>query len=763
MRRTSKFTGLFALSALAAAPALLPANAPRLEPPRVANTDLVINELPVNTPVEKELTALFPGAEWNNATAFSSFTDGSGRVAIADRTAGIYQVPATIGSAEELILDLSGQVCTTTGEQGVLGVAVAPDYAVSGAIYVFYTPNTSCGGDGPSRVSRFVAPEPTSGFVDPLSEVVLLEWTSPTGTNLGGDLAFGPDGMLYIAIGDGGDADGGTRAQDTTTLHGTLLRIDVTGTPDAGLAYRIPPDNPFFEEGPNPATRKEIFAYGLRSPRNITFDPTSNINVWLADAGELLYDEINVILGGENLGRGRMEGRECFPGGGFNCAQMGLTLPIMQIPLSGGPSVIGDGVIYTGIRHPELFGSYVYTIPAAGELRTVRNNGFGGVSSSFLLASASSGGTLGPVGMNAEEELLLIENTDAGRLREVTRKAGTAAPDTFPRKLTQLPALWLAGKGRGHEVPGVLFYRPSAQLWTDNTHKDRYIAVPGLEKVGWREFDGWDYPDNTVIVKNFIMPLDDRDEEGSLKRLETRILYFKNSQWFGYSYQWNEDETDAYLLSTRVTRNITVTQMDGSPLTFPYLWPSSTDCRSCHNATSSFTLGISTSALNFEITYPGTGVTANQLETLNTLSLFNEPLPRPVAELSRMPDYHDTSLLPRDRAKAYLHANCQHCHRPGGVLPGAEQMDLRWQTVVNDMKIINAEPGRASGLFPAGSKLLVPGDEHLSLIYLRPNALEPAKRMPPVATSRIDEEGVAIIRDWIQQLGINDRNTWIMH
>ncbi len=330
--------------------------------------------------------------------------------------------------------------------------------------------------------------------------------------------------------------------------------------------------------------------------------------------------------------------------------------------------------------------------------------------------------------------------------------------DSVPERLSDMPALWLAGKGRGHEVPGVFFYEPSAKLWSDFGQKERYIAVPGTEQVELTMEDGWIYPDRSLIIKNFALPLDERDPDNSALRIETRLLYLKDGQWHGYSYQWNEDETDAVLLDGRVFRPFTIIDPEGNPFQYSWLYPSATDCLQCHNSSNGHTAGVSTPALNYITTYPGTNITANQLEHLATQSLFTGPLPAPVDELPRMVDYSDPSEPLEARAKAYLDMNCATCHRPGGS--AGVDLDLRYVTSLKDMDILGGDPQTTA--FGNDIVHVMPKDLDNSLIYVRMNELNPVRRMPPVASYRKDEQGIEIIRQWILSIE-SDRDTWAFY
>jgi hypothetical protein len=244
-------------------------------------------------------------------------------------------------------IDISERL-STGGERGLLGLAFHPGFASNGRFYVSYT-NPS----GDTHIAEFTAD--SADAASPASERVLLVVPQPFGNHNGGGVAFGDDGHLYIALGDGGsggDPLGNGQALDT--LLGKILRIDV----DTGAPYAIPPDNPFLS---TPGAQPEIWAHGLRNPYRIAFDPATG-NLYIGDVGQRRREEIDVGLasggGGENYGWNVMEGLDCFsPSSG--CDGTGLTLPILDYSHGEGCSVTG-GVLYSGCRMPDLVGTYFY-------------------------------------------------------------------------------------------------------------------------------------------------------------------------------------------------------------------------------------------------------------------------------------------------------------------------------------------------------------------------------------------------------------------
>jgi glucose/arabinose dehydrogenase len=245
---------------------------------------------------------------------------------------------------------------------GLLGFAFAPDYARTGAFYVNYT----VGNPRRTVISRFRSNQAHSA-ADPASEEVLLEIAQPFVNHKGGQIVFGPDGFLYIGMGDGGSArDPMGNGQNSDALLGKLLRIDVMNT---GASYRVPEDNPFVGQQ---GVRPEIWASGLRNPWRFSFDPQGGA-LWLADVGQNAREEVDVIVKGGNYGWAVMEGAGCL-GGGSNCDQSGFIPPVIDYPTGQNCSVTG-GFVYRGQQIEALYGAYVYGDYCSGRLWGLRYDG----------------------------------------------------------------------------------------------------------------------------------------------------------------------------------------------------------------------------------------------------------------------------------------------------------------------------------------------------------------------------------------------------
>ena len=298
---------------------------------------------------------------------------------------------------ESPFLDLTGRV-STGPEQGLLGLAFPPDYATSGRFVVHYT-----GVDWDTRVSTFrTSADPNRA--DPESESVLLTEDQPAAGHNGGQILFGPDGLLYIGLGDGGSREGNDRgrAQGLGDLLGSILRIDLR----SAVPYSVPADNPFVGMA---GARPEVWSYGLRNPWRFSVDRSTG-DLYIADVGELRWEEINVSTAAEGAGRGvnygwsTMEGTDCVNPSG--CDQTGLALPLVQYDHGDGCSVTG-GYVYRGNQIPSLQGHYLYADFCAGWVRSLRVEG-GEAVDQREWPTLSPGRQITSFGEDAEGELYLM-------------------------------------------------------------------------------------------------------------------------------------------------------------------------------------------------------------------------------------------------------------------------------------------------------------------------------------------------------------------
>ena len=309
------------------------------------------------------LTRAFPDVSIARATGL--YQSSGGRWYATEQGGRILTFDDSPGARSQTFLDISDRVSRNGGEEGLLGFALAPDFTTTGTFYVYYS---AVPGDRRTVVSRFTA-NASGTAAAPSTENVLLQVRQPFTNHKGGQLAFGPDGFLYVGLGDGGSGnDPSGNGQNLNTLLAKILRIDVSGT-SGNLAYRVPADNPFAGQQ---NARGEIWAYGLRNPWRFSFD-TQTGTLWAGDVGQNTREEIDIVTRGGNYGWNIMEGADC-RGGASGCNRDGLIPPVIDYPTGADCSVTG-GFVYRGNAIESLRGAYVYGDYCSGKVWALRHDG----------------------------------------------------------------------------------------------------------------------------------------------------------------------------------------------------------------------------------------------------------------------------------------------------------------------------------------------------------------------------------------------------
>ncbi len=615
---------------------------------------------------------------------------------------------STVSSYEE-VLDISSRV-TTEFERGMTGLAVHPDYPQDNRLFVVYNDSSN---QGRSTLSSFTVNTDTH-LVDANSEIPLLTLPQPAGNHNGGDMAFGLDGYLYVSFGDGG-ADR-NESQDLSTLHGTIIRIDVNAQP-----YAIPDDNPFNTEQSLCDTGSrasgscpEIYAYGFRNPWRFSFDQLTG-ELWVADVGQSTFEEVNRVVAGANYGWPIMEGDQCF--NDSSCETSGLALPITQYGRSVGVSTVG-GYVYRGESSPSLSGLYIWGDTFSSEFLSVSANAEEGSDYTPMFNSARVIAAMAQ-GNDGEIYLLNLQGDAGDEVHRVVASGGTTVQQ-MPSNLSDLGCFDTTAKTY---PDGVLNYQLNAPLWSDTAAKDRAFAIPDGTVISVDAAGDFLFPEDTVLIKHFL----DQD-----RYLETRLLIRFAGGWQGFSYQWNQDESDAVLLEQGTTVDV------GD---FVHTFPSRSDCIVCHTAAANTSLGLEVAQLN----RIGPVATNNQLDLMSDLGYFESEIDSEQA--SRLYALSDQSASVEQRARSYLHSNCSNCHRPGAQ---GGFMDLRFDTPLSNTNICDVAPTDGD-LGVNDARRVAPGDASRSVLLLRMQRLD-SNRMPPLASLMVDEEATVLIENWINSL-----------
>ncbi len=329
----------------------------------------------------------------NKPVDYIDANDGSGRFFILDQDG---RVLISVGGdlLETPWLDLSQDV-STGSEQGLLGMALDPGFGDNGRVFVSYTDT-----EGNSQIVRYTVDSGDANRLDPSSATTILSLEQPYSNHNGGDIVFGPDGLLYIGFGDGGgQGDPDDRAQDPAVLFAKILRIDVSGDQEP---YGIPTDNPFVDTA---NFAPETFAWGFRNPWRFGFDRETG-DLWIGDVGQDNIEEIDLVpagTSGQNFGWSVMEGNECFRTDG--CDETDLTLPVDQYTHDYGCSVIG-GYVYRGSAIPDLVGTYLFADYCSGNLWGLTADGDGAYTASGTLETGYNPSSFA---QDASGELYLLD------------------------------------------------------------------------------------------------------------------------------------------------------------------------------------------------------------------------------------------------------------------------------------------------------------------------------------------------------------------
>jgi uncharacterized repeat protein (TIGR03806 family) len=633
----------------------------------------------------------------------------------------------------QVFLDIRNRVFNS-GEAGLLGFAFHPNFAMNGRAYVNYS--VSVGGSVRSITSEFMSPD--GGMtLNPNSERVLLTVNKPFSNHNGGNLAFGPDGFLYLGLGDGGGGgDPQENGQNPQRLLGKMLRIDVDQQP-GGEPYGIPggaTGNPFAGnprcniDGTGTQNCPEIFALGLRNPWRWSFDRQTGF-LWLADVGQNSFEEIDIIDRGGNYGWDAREGAHCFePSSG--CQTAGLIDPVAEYGRAMGFSVTG-GYVYRGAQTTEQFGRYIFADFGSGMIASL-TPGAGGTFTltSLVQPGATPPGAPGQLSISAFGEAndgeLYVLDYGRGQIRQLIFTGGGGG-DNVPQQLSATGCINTTSAG-APPLLTLIPYAPNAAFWSDGAVKERWIGLPNGQNIAVQGDGDWDPPNGTVLVKHFRL---------GNQLVETRLfMRHPDGVWAGYTYEWNPAQTEA----TRVTGGKTVAIGNQN-----WIFPSEAQCMQCHTQAAGFSLGLETAQLNGLLTYAQTGRNANQITTLNAVSVLSPPV---TANPPAYANPTDANRTLTERARAYLHTNCANCHRPQGPTPVA--LDLRHNTALSQTGTCDVAPA-AGDLGIANALIIAPGESARSVLLARMSRRD-ANAMPPIASNMRDAAGEQLISAWIDSL-----------
>ncbi len=760
------------------------------EPPAPYHTKKAFPKLKLNLPV---FGAHVPGSDWMLA-------------GVQTKSSLIRFKDSPDVESFETLLELP--------ETTIYNATFHPKFAENGFLYIGSTGLASTGFVPESaerfkefqeksvRITRYRMDPQTFDF-DPKSATIILEWES--NGHSGADTVFGNDGMLYVTSGDGtSDSDLIQTGQGLDHLLSKLMRIDVDH-PDPGKMYSVPKDNPFV--GLKDA-RPETWAYGFRNPWRVTCDRTTG-DIWVGNNGQDLWEQVYRVERGANYGWSVMEGSHVF----YAERKPGPTpfvKPTVEHSHSESRSLTG-GVVYHGEKLPELRGAYIYGDHSTGKVWAVKHDGKQVTYHRELVDTTFH---ITHFCLDSHGELLVLDHQgeDKGNMyyfepspdtnlkSEISNlKSETSEfQSDFPRRLSD-SGLFASVKEHTMQ-PGLIPYSVNAPLWSDGAHKARWLAIPhDLDRkdppIDMTVNRGWNVPDETVLVKSFALDLEAGQPE-SRRWIETRFLHKRQGEWFGYSYEWNEDQTDGVLVENAgKDRAFTIRDAaaPGGSRQQTWRYPSRTECMVCHSRAANFVLGLSTLQFNRDHDYGG--VVDSQLRVLEHLGLVKlagwhgehtaairrelqekgladkeldeavkertstrdqrggpktEMLAMSPESFPKLADPYDRKANLTARARSYLHANCAICHVDAGG--GNAQMQLEYFTPLSKAKLIDETPLHHKFDVP-DPRLIAPGHPDRSVLLTRLSRRGAGTgQMPQLGTSLVDHEAVELFREWIATL-----------
>ena len=589
-----------------------------------------------------------------------------------------------------------------------------------------------------ARILRFRMMDEREPKLDLASGTVVFEWLS--GGHEGGNMRFGPDGMLYITTGDADNPDppdSFVTGQDISDVLSSILRIDVDRS-EGGNRYAVPRDNPFV--GVKKA-RGEVWAYGLRNPWRLSFDDKTG-DLFVGEVGWELWESIVRVEKGGNYGWSITEAGKQDVRPDRILGPTPILKPLVTHSHEEAASVTG-GEFYRGKRLSELSGMYIYGDWQMGTLWGLRHEG-GAVKEHRVLCRTS----LMPAafGVAHEGELIVLDHSGGGLWR-LQKNPRLGQPDEFPRKLSETGLF----KQTAQQQPavGVVQYEINAPRWADHAHAERWVGFPDKSGVKIAQFSKgvvfggrWQLPEGAVFAKTYSLEME-RGNAASARKIETQILHFDGSLCGAYTYRWNDEQTDATLVSAQGEAAEFIVKdphAQGGSIQQKWRFFSRSECGRCHTMWNGFTPGFN----KLQLDRPTQAAGGSQIDLLSRIGL--------VPDEPALADPHGTRGNVEVRARSYLHANCSSCHRynGGGVVPSMMNIDL----ALKEAKLLDAKPVQGDLGLPEG-RIIAKADPARSVLLYR---MTTAGRghMPYVGAELVDDRGVLLVRDWIASMKPNE-------
>jgi len=648
-----------------------------------------------------------------------------GQVLLVESRGKVWSIPRDLESKEKphLLIELKS---LHPSLDRTYGLALHPKWRKTREIFLSYT--IGSGIEDGTKLSRFKLSSIDPIVIDPASEETLLTWLS--GGHNGAHLQFGPDGMLYITTGDAevpAPPDPRNTGQDNSDLLSSILRIDVDKR-GAGLNYAVPSDNPFLGKL---NVRPEIWAFGFRNPWKISFDAKGRL--WCGDVGWELWEMIHLVGRGTNHGWSAMEATQSIKPETLSPLAP-ITPPVVAHPHTEAASITG-GYVYHGKALPELDGAYVYGDYETGKIWALWHDGTKITRHEEI---ADTPHKIVTFGLLDDGEIVYAHWGRPSTLHRLVRNPATGQPSSFPRKLSETGLF--ADVKLQTPAAGVHEFSVTEPMWQDRLVGRRFIALPAETKV---EATVTKKPDGSVSGSKVVWPKDAvlaktlSTPDATSRRVETQLLHFDGETWNGYSYRWNDAQTDAELVGVNgADQEVSIP----GAAAVQHRFHARAECARCHTPWTGFALGFQPQQLAIISGQPAP-------ESGVALGLMNEAFFE--TSTARTVFSHDRDADLEARARSWLHANCAHCHRQHGG--GSVALKVNIDLPLVETELIGEKPLRGDmGIEEA--RLIAPGAPWRSALLAR-IARTGAGRMPIIGSHKEDILGYDLLWEWIEDLG----------
>ena len=678
--------------------------------------------------------------------------DGSGRMMYSEQAGKIRVIDPGTGRAG-VFLDLSRKVVVGP-ESGLCSFVFHPGYATNRQFFVFYVAATEPPLPPVSRLARFEADPQDPWRALPDSEFPLISQPNRGSYHFAGDTRFGPDGFLYVSLGDEGYEHMWENAGrwDRGFFSG-IIRIDVDLRPGGLLpnvhpavhpgTYLVPPNNPFIGRTnyvigntdlnvpmAEESLRTEFWSVGFRNPWRMAFR-TGSFDLYVNDVGVGQREEVNLAVRGGHHGWPWKEGTQAWP---FSYPTNGLSDPFFEYEHSQGRTAITGACHVDDPCLPDLRDTYLFA-DWSGPIYAMRRLPDGGHAPPELLGFQRAMATIahdpvsGTVWLGGDGLFVLERHS-----RAVSMPAHLTATGFFESAEELRPR------------PGLLAYEVNQPFWSDHAIKRRWFALPpGDGLVRFDPEKPWTAPPGTAWVKHFDFPVSDVVPT-RLRRLETRVLVKTTNSVYGVTYRWNDDETEAVLVpESGAEEDIVIETVHGTRKQ-RWRYPGWTECRTCHTDAGGMALSFNTAQLNRE----GGGGT-HQLTLLEALGCFEgQPMIRPDV-LRSHPRLDDDSVSLEHRVRSYFEVNCGGCHQPGSG--NRSPWNALSQVPLEKAGILSTPAVHPSGTLyeVLATNIVEPGSPSASVLFRRVAEAGPL-HMPPLGTFVLNTHAVAMLGAWIQGL-----------